>query len=149
MKSEPDAFSIDDLRKAGTAVWDGVRNFEARNHLRAMRRGDLAFFYHSNAAAPSIVGLMEVVGEARPDPTQFDPAGSGFDPKSRREEPRWSAVEVRFVERFARPLGLSEIRGTAPLRGMVLLARGRLSVQPVSASEGRWILVRCRPPTRR
>ena len=104
MKSEPEAFSIEDLRRQGTAGWDGVRNYQARNYLRAMRKGDRAFFYHSSTAPPAIVGILEVVREAYPDPTQFDPRSDHYDPGSEPRAPRWDQVDVRFVRIFSRPL---------------------------------------------
>lgn len=140
MKSEPDVFSIDDLRKRGAAGWDGVRNYQARNFMRAMRRGDPAFFYHSNAHPPSVVGVMEILREAHPDPTQFDPAHSGYDPGASRERPRWDQVEVQFRRRLAHPLALDKIRRTPALQSMSLLKRPRLSVQPVSETEWNIIL---------
>lgn len=139
MKSEPDVFSIWDLMAKGTSGWDGVRNFQARNFLRAMRKGDRAFFYHSNADPPCIVGEVEIVKEAYPDPTQFDPKSHYYDDSSNPKDPRWSQVDVRFVREFPRPLTLQEIKGIKPLREMVLVTRGRLSVQPVASAE--WNLI--------
>src|SRR5437660_782541 len=100
MKSEPEAFSIDDLRRKGQSAWDGVRNFQARKNLRAMRAGDRAFFYHSSAKPTAIVGEMEIVREAHPDPTQFDPASPYFDSHASPAAPRWDQVEVRFLKVF-------------------------------------------------
>src|SRR4051812_45462847 len=97
MKSEPDTFSIDDLHREGVAGWDGVRNYQARNNMRAMRKGDLVFFYHSNAKPAAVVGLMEVFKESSPDPTA--------------KEPGWDKVDVKFVKKFARTLSLDEIKG--------------------------------------
>jgi len=139
MKSEPDVFSIDDLRRKGTAGWDGVRNYQARNFMRAMRKGDLAFFYHSSTDPAAIVGIMEIVREAYPDPTQFDRSKEVYDPKSTRAQPRWDQVDVRWRETFARPLSLEAARTRPELGQMILLKRGRLSVQPVSAPEWRFI----------
>ncbi len=143
MKSEPHVFSIDDLKRAGTAGWDGVRNYQARNFLRAMKKGDRALFYHSNAEPPSIVGLMEIVEEAAPDPTQFDPKNGHYDPDSPPDAPRWSWVKVRYLKTFPKPLPLDEIKATPPLKNMVLIKRGRLSVQPVEPAEWGAILKRC------
>ncbi|BBD80905.1 EVE domain-containing protein [Aerosticca soli] len=141
MKSEPTAFSIDDLARRGTEPWDGVRNYQARNYLRQMRVGDQAFFYHSNCAEPAIVGLVEVVTEAYPDPSQFDPDSPYFDPKSSREAPRWSLVEVRFERKLARPITLRELKADPALAGLALLQRGhRLSVMPVTPAQWRHIL---------
>jgi predicted RNA-binding protein with PUA-like domain len=139
LKSEPSAFSFDDLLAAPdrTTCWDGVRNHQARNFMRDdMRPGDRAFFYHSGAE-PSIVGVVEVVRAAYPDHTAFDPADPHFDPKSRPEAPTWMMVDVRAVERFERPIALDELRAAEGLEGMELLRRGsRLSVQPVT--EAHW-----------
>lgn len=142
IKSEPDTFSIHDLARARrrTTGWDGVRNYQARNFLRAMRRGDLALFYHSNAEPPAVVGVVEVVGEARPDPTAWDPRSPGHDPKAAPDHPIWSLVDVKLVEVFAREVSLDELRGVTSLAGMELLRRGsRLSVQPVTAAAFRTI----------
>jgi predicted RNA-binding protein with PUA-like domain len=140
MKSEPDVFSIDDLSAKGAAGWDGVRNYQARNFLRAMHRGDQAFFYHSSTKSPAIVGIVEIVREAYPDPTQFDPAEEAFDAASTRDHPRWDQVDVRFLKRFPAALPLEEIRKIPALKGMVLLHHGRLSVQPVTDEEWAAIL---------
>ena len=126
MKSEPDVFSMEDLRREGVAGWDGVRNYQARNHLRAMRKGDLAFFYHSSVKPPVIAGLMEIVREAYPDPTA-DKSG-------------WDQVDVRFIKMFSKPLSLEVIRTVPALRTMALLKYGRLSVQPVTSSEAKFLL---------
>jgi len=103
MKSEPDAFSIDDLAKVGQEPWSGVRNYQARNFMwKDMRVGDGVFFYHSNAKIPGIVGLAKVASAAYPDPTQFDPDSDYFDPKATRENPRWYLVDVAFERRLNR-----------------------------------------------
>ena len=137
LKADPETFSIDDLWSSPgrTTHWDGVRNFQARNFLREMKRGDLAFFYHSGAN-PGIVGIVEVVREGYPDPTALDPKDPHFDPRSKDGESSWSMVDVRGVERFPRPVSLSEMRGRPELAGMPLLKKGnRLSVQKVGAAE--------------
>lgn len=142
IKSEPEVFSIDDLARARgrTTGWEGVRNYQARNLLRAMKKGDLAIFYHSNAAPPAAVGIVTVVREAYPDPSAWDPKSDYHDPKARPDNPVWSMVDVKLVETFSRPLSLDELRGVAALAGMELLRRGsRLSVQPVTAAEFRTI----------
>jgi len=144
MKSEPDVFSIDDLKKKGVSGWDGVRNYQARNYMRQMKIGDLVFFYHSNAKPPAIVGIMTVVREAYPDPTQFDPKSDYFDSRSPTDNPRWSQVDVRYQETFARALSLDDLRGMPILSKMVLLHRGRLSVQPVMVGEWEAIVIACR-----
>jgi predicted RNA-binding protein with PUA-like domain len=143
LKSEPSVFSFDDLRASPrrTTHWEGVRNYQARNLLREMKRGDEAIFYHSNADPPAAVGTVSVVREAYPDPAQFDPKSPYHDPKSDPENPRWLAVDVRSGRPFARPVTLPELRACKALAGMVLLRKGsRLSVQPVTAAEWRKVL---------
>lgn len=142
MKSEPDTFSIDDLKRKKQEPWDGVRNYQARNFMRdGMRVGDKVFFYHSNCAVPGIVGLAEVATEAYPDPSQFDPKSHYFDPKSTPEEPRWMLIEVKFVKKLARTISLEELKANEALSDMALVRKGnRLSVMPVSAGEWRLIL---------
>ncbi len=143
MKSEPESFSIDDLKKAKqqTTCWDGVRNYLARNYMRSMNVGDRVFFYHSNAAPPAIVGIAEIVKTAYPDHTQFDATHHHFDPKSKMEAPAWDMVDVKFVEKFAAPLSLDTLRDIAALKDMELLRRGsRLSVQPVTAAQWKAIV---------
>jgi len=145
IKSEPGSFSIDDLARAPrkTTCWDGVRNYQARNMLRdEMKRGDLAFFYHSNSEPPGIVGIVEIVREGYPDHTAFDPDDHHFDPKSDPESPRWYMVDVKLVDKFERLLSLRELKEYAgdQLAGFKLLARGnRLSVMPVDASHWKFI----------
>jgi predicted RNA-binding protein with PUA-like domain len=143
VKSEPDAFSFDDLMASPdrTTCWDGVRNYQARNTMRDdMKRGDLVLFYHSSTEPAAIVGVAEVVREAYPDHTAFDAKDPHFDPKSRRDEPTWMMVDLRAVEALAKPLTLAELRGAPGLEKMTLLQKGsRLSVQPVTAGE--WEIV--------
>jgi len=144
MKSEPDAFGIDDLynKPKQTEHWDGVRNYQARNMMRdAMKLGDQVFFYHSNCEQPGIVGIMEVVKEGYPDFTAFDPDDSHFDPKSDPAKPRWMMVDVKFVRTFARTIGLRELKTKPELANMALVRPGnRLSIMPVSADEWQFIL---------
>jgi predicted RNA-binding protein with PUA-like domain len=143
MKSEPDMFSLDDLksRPKRTEHWDGVRNFQARNFLRAMKRGDLAFFYHSSCPEPGIAGIVEIVREAYPDFTAWDPKSEYHDPRSTAERPLWYMVDVRYKRRLERLIPLAELRTNRKLKNLPLLARGsRLSVMPVSAAEWRAIL---------
>lgn len=139
VKSEPSVFSWDDLWRAArrTTMWDGVRNFQARNILRdQMRRGDRVFFYHSNADPTAIMGVCEVVREGYPDPTAFEPTDAHYDPKSDRAHPTWFVVDLRAIEAFRRPVTLAELRGVRGLEHMTLLKKGsRLSVQPVTARE--------------
>lgn len=143
MKSEPDAFSIDDLAKAPkqTTSWDGVRNYQARNYMRAMRVGDQVLFYHSNADPPAVVGIAEVVRLAYPDDTAFNPNDKHYDPKSTRTKPLWDMVDIRFVRKFSSPLGLDMLRQIPALEKMELLRKGsRLSVQPVRPGEWKAIM---------
>lgn len=139
LKSEPDCFSFADLLAAPgrTTGWDGVRNFQARNFLRdGFRVGDGVLFYHSNADPPAIVGVAEVVRDAHPDPTAFDPAAQHYDPRSDASSPTWYQVGIRAVRAIEPPLGLPFLRTVPALASMELLRKGsRLSVQPVSASE--------------
>ena len=139
-KSEPESYGIDRLERDGRTEWSGVRNYQARNLMHAMKAGDQAFFYHSNTAQPGIVGVCEVAAVAHPDSTQFDPRSDYYDAKSPRDEPRWWCVDVGFVRRFPRLLSLDELRTVRKLDGMLLLRKGqRLSVQPVTAAEWRTI----------
>ena len=136
MKSEPDVFSIHDLRKKKRSCWDGVRNYQARNLMRdEMKVGDLVLFYHSNASPPGVAGIARVCREAHPDHTSWDPKSRYHDPKSTRESPRWFMVDVEFVESFPEAVPLPLLRETRGLEKMVLLHRSRLSVQPVSRRE--------------
>jgi len=143
MKSEPDAFSIDDLQKVGIEPWNGVRNYQARNHMRQMQVGDGVLFYHSSCAIPAIAGIAKVASVAYPDPTQFDPKSDYFDAKSTREEPRWSLVDVAFERKLKRAIPLEEIKQHADAlgEGFALTQRGsRLSVSPVSAAQWKLLL---------
>ena len=143
MKSEPSAFSIDDLKDASaqTTCWDGVRNYQARNFMREMAIGDQVLFYHSNADPPAAVGIAQVVKTAYPDPTQFDKKDAHYDPQSEMSSPRWDMVDIKFVRKFSSPLPLDRLRKERQLTEMVLLRKGsRLSVQPVSHQEWEHIL---------
>lgn len=136
MKSEPDAYSIDDLEEDGSTHWDGVRNYQARNLMRdEMRVGDKVLYYHSRLRPPGVVGLAEVVKEAYPDHTSWDPDSNYFDPKSTPEEPRWFMVDIAFVRKFDRMVSIDELKEYPELKDMVLLNRSRLSVQPVTPEE--------------
>jgi len=136
VKSEPDAFSFDDLLAVPdrTTAWEGVRNHQARNFMRdGMRLGDPVLFYHSNAAPPGVAGVCRVVREAYPDPTAFDPRAPSYDPKSRREAPTWLMVDVQAVAPLPRYVALDALRANPALEGLELLRRGsRLSVMPVT-----------------
>jgi predicted RNA-binding protein with PUA-like domain len=146
MKSEEDVYSIGDLEKDGTTTWEGIRNHEARNHIRdRMRVGDEVLLYHSNAKPPGVAGLARIVRGAYPDPFAFEKKSKYYDPKSSRESPRWFMVDVAFVEAFEEVVALDRIRSRPELRDMTLLKRGRLSIQPVTREEyqvikkmGRW-----------
>ena len=135
---------IDDLknRPSKTEPWDGVRNYQARNMMRdEMKRGDKVFFYHSACDEPGIVGVAKVAGKSYPDPTAFDPKDKHFDPKSDPDNPRWFLVDVKFVRKLKRTIGLSELKEHAALSEMVLVRRGnRLSVMPVSEKDWNYIL---------
>ncbi|KQN96579.1 MULTISPECIES: EVE domain-containing protein [Stenotrophomonas] len=144
MKSEPDAFSIDDLQRVGTEPWNGVRNYQARNFMRdGMKVGDGILFYHSNTKVPGIVGTATVASAAYPDDTQFDPTSDYHDPKASREQPRWYLVDVAFERKLAHVIALDEIkRHTDELgEGFPLTAKGnRLSVFPVTAAQWKLLL---------
>ena len=137
VKSEPEVFSFDDLLAAPgrTTHWDGVRNFAARNHLRAMKKGDRVLFYHSSAKPTAVVGVAEVVREAYPDGTALDKKDPHFDPKSKPDDPTWFMVDIKAVEPFKRPVSLDEIKKVKELSKMALIRLGRLSVQPVTPEE--------------
>lgn len=149
LKSEPSTFSIEDLARARqqTTCWEGVRNYQARNFLRAMAVGDLAFFYHSNADPPAIVGLVEIVKAAYPDYFAWRPGSRYFDEKSSKQHPRWVMVDVRLKTILREPLSLESLRGVKGLEKMELLRKGsRLSVQPVHENEWNTILQFFSPP---
>lgn len=142
MKSEPGVFGVDDLERQGKACWEGVRNYQARNFIRdGMKRGDLAFLYHSGCDEPGIAGIMEICREAYPDPTQFDRRSGYYDPASTAAEPRWLMVDVRFRRRLKRLVTLEELKCHDALVALPLVKRGnRLSVMPVSAAQWEFIL---------
>ena len=151
LKSEPSTFSIDDLAKVAkkTTMWDGVRNFQARNMLRdTMKKGDQAFFYHSSGEPPGIAGIVSIARAGYPDPTALDPAHPGYDPpsnngKGTREDPQWYAVDVSLVRKFKRIIALDELRAhqSTALSGLIILRRGnRLSVTPVEKKDWDFIL---------
>lgn len=137
MKTEPEVYSIDDLKRLGTGCWEGVRNYQARNYMRDdMRVGDGVLFYHSNAQPSGVVGLAEVCREAYPDHFAFDGKSKYFDPKSDPKNSRWMMVDVRFVEKFPVSLSLQALREEPRLAGMLVLQRGsRLSIQPVEQQD--------------
>ena len=147
MKSEPTVYSITDLQQQGETIWDGVRNYQARNFLKQMQIGDLAFFYHSNAEPPGIFGLMRVVKTGIADPTQFDINSKYYDSKSTLESPRWQTVKVEFVEVFSNPLSLSTLKLKFSDDELLVVKKGnRLSLIPVIQSVGSRILEMVRDP---
>jgi predicted RNA-binding protein with PUA-like domain len=132
VKTEPDVYSIADLQRDGSTEWTGVRNYQARNFLQAMKRGDKVLIYHSNAEPPGVVGVGVVARVAQPDTTQFDKKSEYYDAKASKEKPRWFAPLIAFEREFGRILALDELRGRKALEGLLLLQRGtRLSVIPV------------------
>ncbi|NER79014.1 MAG: EVE domain-containing protein [Leptolyngbya sp. SIO1D8] len=134
MKSEPDVYSIAELECDPEEIWDGVRNYQARNFLREMQVGDLAFFYHSNTKPPGIVGLMKIIEADIVDPTQFDSSSKYYDPKSEPENPRWRTVKVGYVETFQSQMTLDNLKATFTPDELLVVKRGnRLSVMPVQA----------------
>ena len=142
MKSEPSVYSIFDLKKSGRDLWDGVRNYQARNFMRNdMQVGDEVLFYHSNAFPSGVVGLAQVSQTAQPDPTAFNSRSKYYDPQSDRKKPRWFCVEVKFKKVFKRILSLQELRAEKKLSNMLLLKKGqRLSVMPVTKAEYMYII---------
>ena len=142
MKSEPDVFSIEDLKKKKKSGWDGVRNYQARNYMRDdMKIGDIVLFYHSSCEVPGIAGLAKISKTSHPDPTQFDSKSDYYDPKASQEIPRWFMVEVEFVEKFNTVITLSTIKETKGLERMPLVQKGsRLSINPVSLAQYQVIL---------
>ncbi len=141
MKSEPDAYSIDDLASDGTEPWDGIRNYQARNMMRDdMKMGDKAFFYHSSCKVPAIVGIMTIASDPYPDPTQFDHRSKYYDDKSTEDDPRWMLVDVAFDRKLKRPITLEEIKKHPGLDDFLLTRRGnRLSIFPVDKKH--WDLI--------
>jgi len=138
MKSEPDVYSIDDLAKESKpALWEGCRSYTVRNFFRdTMKSGDLAFFYNSNSKPSGIAGTMKIVGDAFPDPTQFDPRSRYFDAKSPKDQPRWLARNVQFIKKFRRVISLDDLRQVPGLEEMLVIRKGqRLSVLPVTEKE--------------
>ena len=140
MKSEPHELSIEGLQTLGTARWDGVRNYQARNFLRAMAVGDLFFFYHSSCPEPGIAGIGRIVQAAYPDPTALDPESHYFDPKANAEKNPWSALQVAHVQTFPKVIKLDYLKQQSALAEMPLVQKGsRLSVMPVTAEQ--WAVV--------
>lgn len=133
MKSEPESYGIGHLKKDGEADWTGVRNYQARNFMKEMKKGDLVLFYHSNCAVTGIYGLAKVAGEAKPDETQFDKKGHYHEPRATRDKPIWECVRIKFVKAFKNPIPIGVLRIDPILSNMHMLQKGsRLSVTPVS-----------------
>ena len=146
-KTEPSAYSFDQLQTDGTTPWTGVRNFQARNNMMEMRVGDLGLFYHSSVAQPAAVGICKVVRQAYPDFSQFERDSDYFDGRAKPDKPIWFMVDVGYVEAFARPVTLARMRDEPRLVGMALLRRGqRLSVQPVMPHEWKIVLELAKSP---
>jgi predicted RNA-binding protein with PUA-like domain len=132
MKSEPDVFGISHLERDGSTLWDGIRNYQARNFMRSMTVGDQAFFYHSNTKPPGIIGLMEVIETGLIDPSQFDPASNYFDAASSSEAPRWDCVRLAHRRTYPQLLSLEALRSTFDEQELPVVRRGnRLSILPV------------------
>lgn len=141
MKSEPEVYSIDDLKRDGTEHWEGIRNYQARNMIRdEIKKGDQAFFYHSNCKEPGIVGVMTVCRDAYPDFTAWDVSSRYFDPKSNSENPRWFMVDVQYKRKLKRVISLQELKQHPQLTEMQILRRGnRLSITPLTKKQ--WDIV--------
>ena len=143
MKTEADVFSIDDLKRVKREAWTGVRNYQARNFMKEMKKGDLVLFYHSSSDPTGVAGIAKVVAEAHPDESAFDVKSDYFDSKSKRESPLWSCVDVGFVKTLPGVITLATLKADPKLRGMRLLEPGsRLSVQPVSEAHFKYITER-------
>jgi len=141
MKSEPDAYSIDTLRDEGVTLWDGIRNYQARNFMRNMKKGDKVFFYHSNCKPPGIVGLMEVIDLNIIDPTQFDKDSKYFDPKSNPKNPRWDCVKVKYISKSNKILALPELRDLFSEDELLVVKKGnRLSIVPIEIEVAKILL---------
>ena len=138
MKSEPDVYGIDDLKRDKREPWDGIRNYQARNMMRDdMRVGDDVFFYHSNCKVPGIVGLAKVASKPYPDPTQFDPESKYYDPKSSEENPRWCLVDVKFVRKLKRTISLTELK-VSPLLAAATACRSCRSNRNTGTASWNW-----------
>ena len=136
VKSEPESYGIEHLLKDGEVDWTGVRNYQARNFMKEMRKGDLILFYHSNCEVPGIYGVAKAIAEVKPDETQFDKKGHYYEPRATKEKPIWECVRIKFVKAFKEPIPLGVIRIDPVLGGMYMLEKGsRLSVTPVGERE--------------
>lgn len=139
MKTEPEVYGLADLERDGVGRWDGVRNYQARNHMKNCNVGDLVLIYHSGKR-PAVVGVAEVATEAYPDPAQYQPESPFFDPKSTEKNPRWVALDLRFVRKLERPVGLDKIKADPDLQTLEMLRQTRLSVSFVTDAEFKRIL---------
>lgn len=137
MKSEPDVFSIDKLERLKSSLWDGVRNYQARNFMmNDMAVGDRVLFYHSSCEPPGVAGLARIIGQAEPDPSQFDKKSEYYEPKATKEKPIWFCVRVLFERKLPQMVTLADLRAESALKDMLVLRKGqRLSIQPVTAKE--------------
>ena len=143
MKSEPDAYSIKDLKNEGETLWDGIRNYQARNFMRSMQIGDQAFFYHSNTKTPGIVGLMEIIKTNQIDPYQFDETSKYYDQKSNKDNPRWDCVKTKFVCEFKKTLTLKELCNTYTSEELTVVRKGnRLSIMPIKKNIAKELLIK-------
>jgi len=141
MKSEPEAYSIKDLKDEQVTLWDGIRNYQARNFMRSMKIGDQAFFYHSNTKPPGIVGLMEVIETNLVDPFQFDKSSKYYDKKSMRENPRWDCVKTKYICEFKNMITLKELSETYTSEELTLVRKGnRLSIMPIKKDIAKQLL---------
>jgi len=141
MKSEPDVFGIEHLKAEGSTLWDGIRNYQARNFMRSMAVGDQAFFYHSNTSPPGIVGLMEVLEVGLTDPSQFDPSNKYFDAASKAESPRWDCVRLAYGGSFQELLSLDRLKELFTAEQLPVVRKGnRLSILPVPAASAASLL---------
>ena len=142
MKSEPEAYSIKDLKNEQVTLWDGIRNYQARNFMRSMKIGDQAFFYHSNTKPPGIVGLMEIIETKLIDPYQFDESSKYFDKKSTKDKPRWDCVKTKFICEFKKMITLKELSETYTPEELTLVRKGnRLSIMPIAKNIALKILI--------
>ena len=146
MKSEPDVYGIHHLQQEGTTLWDGIRNYQARNFMRSMAIGDRAFFYHSNATPPGIGGLMEVIETGLIDPSQFDTNSKYHDPRSNPEAPRWDCVRLRYVRHFPTLISLDQLRARFSVDELAVVRQGnRLSILPVPEASAQRLLALLEP----
>ncbi len=142
MKSEPNVYGINHLKDEGETLWDGIRNYQARNFMRSMKKGDIAFFYHSNCKPPGIVGLMEIIEIKLIDPTQFDKNSKYFDPKSNKENPRWDCSKLKYIKTFKEILTLKKINDLFKPEELILIRKGnRLSIMPISTDIAKKLLI--------